>query len=142
MFWFERADAVIRCVACILLAALCSVSQEPSKGAPRADNSHIAPGARVFLESMDGFEDYLAAAFHAKQVPVVVVTDKDKADFLVTGSASNNEDQHHTRAAIKIVSKEGVIVFAYAFDDDYAIHGKQSAAEACAKNLKKEVLGH
>jgi len=88
---------------------------------------------------MDGFEDYVAAAIHAKQVPLVVVTDKDKADFVISGSASSSEIQHHTRATIKVVDRKGTVVFAYAFDQDYAMHGKQTAAEACAKNLKKEV---
>ena len=90
---------------------------------------------------MDGFEDYLAAALHAKQVPLVVVTDKTKGDFVISGSASSNEMQHHTRATIKMVDRSGTVVFAYAFDQEHAIHGKQTAAEACAKNLKKELVG-
>lgn len=95
----------------------------------------------MFIEQMNGFEDYLAAALHAKQVPLVVVTDKDKADFVISGSATSNEIQHHTRATVKMVNRNGTVVFAYAFDQDYALHGKQSAAEACAKKLKKEILG-
>jgi hypothetical protein len=119
------------CVVCVLLT-VCAVTQQ----------TRIPSGARVFIEKMDGFEDYLAAAFQAKQVPVVVVTDKDKADFVISGSASSDSrDPHHQRATIKAVDKNGTVVFAYAFDDDYAIHGKQSAAEACAKNLKKEIAG-
>jgi hypothetical protein len=101
--------------------------------------AHIPSGANVFIEPMEGFEDYLAAALHAKQVPLVVVTERDKADFVISGSAGSSEIQHHTRATIKVVDRKGTVVFAYAFDQDYAMHGKQTAAEACAKNLKREI---
>jgi hypothetical protein len=118
-------------LVCVLLAVVCA-----------AEAQRIPSGARVFIEKMDGFEDYLAAAFQTKQVPVVMVTDKGKADYVVSGSATGDlRDPHHQRATIKLVDKDGVVVFAYAFDDDYAIHGKQSAAEACAKNLKKAIVG-
>jgi len=46
------------------------------------------PGARVFIEKMNGFDDYLMAALHTKQVPVVIVTDKAKADFIAIVSGS------------------------------------------------------
>ncbi len=108
-----------------------------------AGAEHIPPGAYVYVEQMNGFEDYLTAALHAKQVPLVVVTDKDKADFVISGSSSSDSrDQHRQRATIKVVNKNGTVVFAYAFDQDHAIHGQQTAAEACAKNLKREILGH
>lgn len=125
-----RCTKIGCCLFVILLAAVPAVAE------------HIPAGAYVFIETMDGFEDYLAAAIHAKQVPLVIVTDKAKADFVISGTASSDSrDPHHQRATIKVVNKNGIVVFAYAFDDDYAIHGKQSAAEACAKNLKKEILG-
>jgi len=125
----------------LLLIALLASAQQPT-GSPPEPPEHIVSGARVFIAKMDGFEDYLAAAIQAKQVPLVVVTDKDKADFLINGFASDNTIQHHTRATMKVVNKSGVVVFAYAFDQNYALHGKQTAAEACAKNLKKEIMRH
>lgn len=124
----------------LALSASLGVAQQPT-----ADpfSRHIAPGAFVFIEPMEGFEDYLMAAFHTKQVPVVVVTDKSKADFIVTGHArSSSREPNHVEATIKALNKDGEVIFAYAYDDTYAIHGKQSAAEACAKNLKQEVVGH
>jgi hypothetical protein len=127
----------IRCLLLVLLTAACAGAQS-SSAAPQ----HIISGANVFIEQMNGFEDYLAAAMHAKHVPLVVVTEKDKADFTISGSASADyRDQHRQRATIKVVNKSGTVVFAYAFDQDYALHGKQTAAEACAKNLKKEIVG-
>lgn len=141
MFCPKRGTDIVCCFVLILLAAVRAGAQQPPTAAP-PDSQHIPPGAYVFLEKMDGFEDYLAAALHAKQVPLVVVTDKDKADFVISGFASDSDMRHHTRATMKVVNRSGTVVFAYAFDQDYAAHGKQSAAEACAKNLKKEILGH
>ncbi len=106
---------------------------------PQSDNNHIRSGAKVFVEKMDGFEDNFIAALHTKQVPVVVVTDKDKADFVFSGYC-NIFGNHHIEANIKGVNKDGVVVFAYDFNQDYTVHGKQSAAEACAKNLKKNMV--
>ena len=106
---------------------------------PQSDSTHIRSGAKVFVEKMDGFEDNLVAALHAKQVPVVVVTDRDKADFFFSGYCNIYGD-HHIEANVKAVNTDGDVVFAYDFVQDYAIHGRQTAAEACAKNLKKHIL--
>ena len=129
---------VIRYFAWVFLVATCAWTQQASNDVP-SQLEHIVPGSRVFIEKMNGFEDYLAAAIQAKQVPVVVVTDRNKADFVISGSASSSEMQHHTHATIKAINKNGIVVFAYAYDQNYPVHGQQSAAEACAKNLKKEI---
>jgi hypothetical protein len=127
----------IRRLLLVLLAVYAGA--QSSSAAPE----HLISGANIFIEPMKGFEDYLAAAIHTKHVPLVVVTEKDKADFTISGSASGDyRDQHHQHATIKVVNKSGTVVFAYAFDQDHALHGKQTAAEACAKNLKKEIVGH
>jgi hypothetical protein len=106
---------------------------------PQAGSEYIRRGAKVFVEKMDGFEDNFVAALHAKQVPVVIVTDRDKADFVFSGYCNIFGD-HHIEANVKAVNKDGNVVFAYDFVQDYTVHGKQSAAEACAKNLKKKIL--
>jgi hypothetical protein len=48
-------------------------------------------GAKVFVVPMDGFEPYLIAALNKKHVPVVVVADKDKADYTITGAAESQK---------------------------------------------------
>jgi hypothetical protein len=106
---------------------------------PQADNAHIRSGAKVFVEKMDGFEDNFIAALHTKQVPVVVVTDKDKADFVFSGYCNTFGD-HHIEANVKAVNRDGNVVFAYDYNQDVPMRGKQSAAEACAKNLKKNMV--
>src|SRR5579872_5978740 len=46
-------------------------------------NGTIAAGSKVFIEPMDGFESFLAAALEKKKVPVVVVSDPQLAEFTI-----------------------------------------------------------
>ncbi|SRR6266702_5923264 len=131
--------ATLRRSIAAVLALLIGLLAGPQRVLPQSDSAHIRSGAKVFIEKMDGFEDNFVAALHAKQVPVVVVTDKDKADFMFSGYCNTFGD-HHIEANVKAVNKDGNIVFAYDYVEQYPIHGKQSAAEACAKNLKKKML--
>lgn len=48
----------------------------------------IKPGATVYIEPMDGYETFLAAAIAKRQVPLVIVTDRTKADFVITSTVS------------------------------------------------------
>ncbi len=133
----NRARAMLRGITGVLI--LIGLLAGAQRVLPQSDNAHIRSGAKVFIEKMDGFEDNFVAALHAKQVPVVVVTDRDKADFFFSGYCNIFGD-HHIEANVKAINKDGSVVFAYDYEDAYPIHGKQSAAEACAKNLKKKIL--
>lgn len=108
----------------------------------------VAPNANVFIDSMNGFGSFLVAAFRVKSVPVVVVTDRRQADFEIVGS-SMGKDAHwaedvllsqggsYQRATVSLINlKNGEVAFAYAYNALYALHGAQSAAEACAKHLR------
>jgi uncharacterized protein YfaP (DUF2135 family) len=53
-----------------------------------AQAPQIKSGATVYIEPMDGYETYLAAAIAKKNVPLVVVADKGKADYFITSSVS------------------------------------------------------
>ena len=126
-------SALLRWTAVLWVPLLCVCA-----GAQRTSTSHVIHrGAKVFIEKMDGFGDYFTAALHSKQVPVTVVVDEDKADFVFSGSAESNGK--HVKATLKAVSKDGEVAFACSFDQDYSMHGKQTAAESCAKKLKKDV---
>jgi hypothetical protein len=106
-------------------------------------------GAKVFVAPMDGFESYLIAALNKKRVPLVVVADKEKADFSITGAAESQKAgwakilltssaQSREEASINVIElKSGTVVFAYAVNKGNSVHGKQSTAEACAKHLKE-----
>lgn len=75
-------------VAAVLLLALCAFPQASGQAA----NKVIPPNAKVFVAPMpDGFDEYLKAAIEKKKVPVEIVTDKDKADFQITGQADTQK---------------------------------------------------
>ncbi len=124
----------ILCVV-LALAGVC-VAAEPAK-------------PKVYLDPMNGFENYLAAAFEKKQVPVTIVTVKEKADFEVSGSSEEKKagvakmimfGQIHSddQASIRVVNLHtSEQIFAYAVDKKNTLHGQQTAAEACAKHLKE-----
>jgi hypothetical protein len=111
----------------------------------------IERGSKVFIEPMDGFETYLAAAFEKKKVPLVMVSDKDKADYIITGNAEHKPAgwakvifmgniHSDEQASVSMVStKTTEVVFAYAVNKKNTLHGMQTSAEACAKHLKERI---
>lgn len=59
-----------------------------------AQTPQITSGATVYIEPMDGYETYLTAAIVKKHVPLVVVADKSKADYIITSTVSQNAPSH------------------------------------------------
>lgn len=68
-------------------------------------NSAIRSGSTVYIEPMNGYESYLSAAIMRKHVPLVVVTDKAKADYIITSSVS----QHSPDSAAVVVNNNNTI---------------------------------
>jgi hypothetical protein len=135
-----------------LVMALCTMCTAAET--PGANNSTPIPaGSKVYIAPMDGFETYLKAALEKKGVPLVVVEDRDKADFEITGASDSQKastakkiimGSWHSReeASINVANiKTGEIVFAYSAHKENSAHGKKSTAEACAKHLKERVSG-
>jgi hypothetical protein len=118
-----------------------------------ATNKKIPANSKVFLVPMGGFEEDLRAAFKAKKVPMVLVADKDQADYEITGTAESQKagvakkifmrDFHSDeQASITMTDhKTGDVVFAYSVNKRSSAHGKRSTAEACAKHLKEQIEG-
>ncbi len=111
----------------------------------------VEPGSKIYIEAADGFDTYLSAALQKKKVPVTIVSDKGTADFELDGVSDHQKPgwakevflgQIHSddNASVKLVNlKTGEVVFAYAVDKKNTLHGRQTAAEACAKHLKEVV---
>jgi hypothetical protein len=130
---------------CLLFVLLCLYTPL------RAQNETVIPrGSKVFIEPMDGFETYLMAAFEKKQTPLLVVADKDKADFVISGSSDRKDagwaktifggGRPHIMASIKVVNaKTSVLAYAVASDKGNAVRGYKSAAEHLAKNLRQKI---
>jgi hypothetical protein len=49
----------------------------------------LKSGSAVYIEPMGGYETYLAAAIVKMHVPLTVVTDKGKADYIITSNVSH-----------------------------------------------------
>ena len=116
-------------------------------------NKKIPANSKVFLAPMGGFEEDLKAAIQSKKVPVVLVTEKDQADYEIAGTSDTEKastakkvvmwNWHSNEQASITVSdrKSGEVVFAYSVNKKSSAHGKRSTAEACAKHLKEQIEG-
>jgi hypothetical protein len=110
----------------------------------------------LYIEPQDGFETYMAAAIAKKKVPVDLVTDKDKAAYLLkpsrfeTKKKSTGEkvarclflycvdtgDEGSVSVQLIEVST-GKILWAYSAEED---NSKQTTAEIIAKHLKNFIV--
>jgi hypothetical protein len=114
---------------------------------------NLPPGSKVYIEPMDGFENYLAAALQKKKVQLTVVANREAADFVVTGTAQHEKAgwakvafqrsiHSDDQASISVVNKEtSAVVFAYAVNKKNTLHGEQTTAEACAKHIQAHIEG-
>lgn len=131
----------------LTLTAVSGLAQDNSK----ADRA-IPAGSKIFVNSMkDDFDKDLIAAIQAKKVPVEVVTEKEKADFEISGTSESKKagaakilimgSWHSSeQASITITNlKSGESVWAYSVNKSDSAHGKRSTAEACAKHLKEKI---
>jgi hypothetical protein len=121
-----------------------TVPAQPTTQAP------LAAGAKLFLEPMGGFERFLSDAIVKKKVPVVLVGERAKADFVLSGGAHVKKrgfftgfvmDTHGGGNIAIQDARTGNQVFAYKFhrvnQGTAAGYVYQSWADACAKHLKK-----
>ena len=132
--------------------ALASNTKATPSATP-ASSTTIVPGSRVYITPVDGFENYLAAAFGKKKVQLIPVVDKEKADYIITGTSLDKKagwakivfmgNIHSDNAASITMSdqKTGAILYAYAVDKKSTMHGQQTTAEACAKHLEAHMRG-
>ena len=128
----------------LMLAAVIGMAQDSAKAIPA--------GSKVFISPMkDEFEKHLATALEAKKVPLEIVTEKDKADFEISGTSESKKagaakiiimgSWHSSeQASITVTNlKSGESVWAYSVNKSDSAHGKRSSAEACAKHLKEKI---
>jgi hypothetical protein len=114
----------------------------------------LPAGARIYVAPMaNGFDNYIAAGFQKKLVPVVLVTLREKADFEMTGVSETDKagwarmliwgnDNTDETASVKLVHIEsGDMVFAYSVKKASSARGKQSAGESVAKHIKEKIEG-
>ncbi|HEV7701598.1 MAG TPA: hypothetical protein VGO43_15310 [Pyrinomonadaceae bacterium] len=129
--------------------AVASHAQDPPSGVP-ADTT-IPRNSRIYIEPMEGFETYLAAALRKKEVPVVMVTQPDLADFIISGTHETKkagwaktifmgDNRSSASASMQVVNvRTHVVVYADSSDRGSANRGERSTAEKLAKYLKKKI---
>ena len=115
-------------IAC-LMAFMAPIAAFAQDQAPLTQDAtgRIPAGSRVYIGPIEGgYDIYLAAAMHKKEVPIILVTDKTKA-----------ADEQASISVTHIAS--GEVVYAYSANKKNSAHGKQTTAEACAKHLKEAI---
>ena len=140
---------IVALVGGILLLAL--LAAQPVMGQTPI-NKVIPSGAKLFIAPMpDSFDEFLKSAIVSKKVPVEIVTEKEKADFQITGQAESQKAstakkvimwdwRSNEQASIQVSNlSSGEVVFAYSVNKTSSAHGKKSSAEACAKHLKEKI---
>jgi hypothetical protein len=163
-----EGDPLTRFVLCtpLLLFLVCLTptvqSQEtpaPAKengltdtAAPVISNESLPKGARLYVAPIqNGFETYIVAGLEKKKVPIVLVGDRSKADYELSGVSESDKagwakmlflgsQQTNESSSIKIVNlKTGNVVFAYSVNKTNSFRGKQSAGEAVAKHINEKI---
>ena len=142
---------LIASLAVLLCAA--SAAAQTTPDAPSADpDMRIPARSRLYVAPIDGgYDIYLSAAIHKKQVPLIIVTDRSKADFELSGVTESEKagwakmlflgsTSTAEQASIKVINlKTATIVFAYNVNKSNSARGKQSSSESCAKHLKEKI---
>ncbi len=121
--------------------------------AAAADPTYIPANSKVYVNEIrgfEGFENYLVSAFKKKKVQLLVVTNRDQADFEITGYSESQKagwakiifgsGLPEEEASIQVINRQsGVIAYAVASYKTDAISGKKSTAEHLAKNLRQKM---
>jgi len=140
------------CIAALISISMTAVGYGQEKSVLGTAKKMIPSGSKVYVAPMkDGFETFVIAGIIKKQVPVVVVNSKDKAEYEMTGISESDKagwakmiflgsQQSNEEASIKVVEiSSGEVVYGYSVHKGNSARGKQSAGEACAKHLKESI---
>ncbi len=117
------------------------------------NNAKMPSYAKVYVAPMlGGFENYIIAGLRNKKVPLIVVVDRAKAEYEISGVSESDKagwakmlfigsENSNEQASIKIADlKTGAVIFGYCVHKTNSARGMQSAGEACAKHIKQIVL--
>jgi hypothetical protein len=117
------------------------------------NNAKIPSYAKVYVAPMlGGFENYIIAGLRNKKVPLIVVVDRTKAEYEISGVSESEKagwakmlfvgsQNSNEEASIKVSDlKTGAVIFGYSVHKTNSVRGRQSAGEACAKHIKQIVL--
>lgn len=145
-----KTTRMIFLLALLLIFGGVVFAQDMAPSAESVDK-RIPRNSKVFIAPMDGFETYMAAALVKKNVPLVVVTDREQADFEIVGTAEKKsagwakiiflgDIRGSATASMQVINlKSKVVVYADSSDRGSANRGHKSTAEKLAKYLKEKI---
>jgi len=135
-----------------LLSAVASAYSQQEKTYFNPAAKPIPAGSKIHIGPIPGgFENYIAAGILKKKVPVVLVSDRSKADYEISGVSESEKanwakmlfigsQASNEQASVQVTDlKSGEVVFAYSVHKVNSVRGKQSAGEACAKHLREKI---
>ncbi|MEN3325546.1 MAG: hypothetical protein V7638_353 [Acidobacteriota bacterium] len=145
-------------VACLFVLCVAVTAFSQTTRDAQFEAQLIPRNSKVFIEPFTaegdkstGFENYLAAALRKKNVPLIIVSDLNEADFVISGSADKKgggwakkvllgDFRSTTSASFQVTNlKTKVVAFADSSHKYSANRGMRSSAEKLAKYLKKKM---
>ena len=112
---------------------------------------YVSPQAKVFVESGEtsdvsgkiedreargDFGMAITAALYKKKVPVLVVTDIEKADYVISHSSTRDEDSTGTKA-VKLIVGAGLFGGGVKFEGTFMVVSQESTAVVFSYSVKK-----
>ena len=153
-----KVNLAILAITTMLFALSAVARDQPSQpqntsaaaGATSPADTRIPRNSKVYIAPMDGFEIYLAAALRKKGVPLTMVTDRDQADFEITGTHEKKDagwaktifvgPSPSASASMQVVNlNTKIVVYADSSHRTTANRGERSTAEKLAKYPKKKI---
>lgn len=138
---------------CAALASAQTPTATTAQTATETDvDKSIPRNSKVYIHPMDGFEVYLMAALRKKNVPLVIVNDRELADFEIMGVSETKKagaakiifgsGRSEETASISVINiRTSVVVYADSSHRKDSLRGKRSTAEKLAKYLAKYING-
>ena len=119
--------------------------------ATTVSDTKIPANSKIYINPMeDGFETYITAAIQKKKIPLLIVSNKEQADFEIKGSVEKQKagwaktifisPLPSIDSTMQVVNvKTGVVVYSISSTKSNARRGKKGSAEHLAKNLAQKM---
>lgn len=132
------------------IATVSAADKFEAERIPRNSKIYIGRFSKEGDSDKKEFESYLAAALRKKEVPVLIVTVREDADFIIEGTSERKKagwaktifgsGLDSASASITVTNlRTGVVAYADSSHRNDAARGQRSTAEKLAKYLKKKI---
>ena len=132
------------------VATISAADKFEAERIPRNSKVYIGRFSKEGDSDKKEFETYLAAAMRKKEVPLLIVTVREDADFEIAGTSEKKKagwaktifgsGLDSASASITITNlRTGVVAYADSSHRNDALRGQRSTAEKLAKYLKKKI---